>query len=625
MKRIMAFLGILLMILTLSGCKDNNEGIRHKVTFNLNAGEYYGTGYPVFQNIYDQQKIEYFAPERENYDFHGWTLSLTNPIVYFDPQTPITDSIELFAVWDEVVPEITVTFDLRGGTYEENTSNVIRQITKDSTTTSFEPTRELFSFIGWTTDLDNPDQLFDFGKTIEKDTTLYAVWEGNKFPLYFFSYNFGMGGPIMFSDYADRTALVNDFLSDFSTFANRTVTANNFFDASYNRLCNTNGFFGSTRYYEKWSFLLEYLRTIVPSNLKYYLNLIIEYPTDSSIDVQGQALVRKELQGFLMGEQYINLNWPAHVTLDYSDIQYGDNFWVYCQGTSPTEYEYGTEYILPTPHRQNAVFFGWYDEFNNPVTSIPVGESGEKYYAAVFRDYSQITYNGGDQTWATKDDLFTSFFTDFYNFIINECNPEAFAAYDDVNSLSDFLAAAKNFDAGNGNLTYIGDISCDYFLQKDIGGTIENQPTTKFVGYCYQNGLYTEILPFFIDFFSWWRMDEGYTTSTNNGSDFFAESWAPVVDIAKFFYYTEYTSYVQTSRVLDCFRNIPGVLSSENLSLPTIYYGFDNVSLSPLTRSGYTFEGWYTDPEFSGSVITSLSFYTQPSITLYAKWSKNIE
>lgn len=623
MKKTLAFLGILLMIITMSSCKKDGTGIRHKVTFNLNAGEYYGDTYPIFQNVYDQKTITNFSPERKNYDFHGWTLALTNPIVYFDPATPITEPITLFAVWDDVVPEITVTFDLCGGTYQDTTDNVVRNITKDARTTSFEPTRELCTFTGWAVDLNNPDQLFDFESPIEDDLTLYAVWEGQHFQLAFYSYDYGQSGMI-FSTYATRDDLVADFLNDFQTFSGRNITANNFFDASYGRLCNSNGFFGSTRYYEKWSFLLLYLRDLVPTNLKYYFTQIHDYPKDSAITTEGQALVRKELQGFLLGAQYINTNWPSHVTLDYSDLQYGDNFWDHCQGPRPNEYEYGKEYILPTPHRKNSVFLGWFDENDNPVTRIPVGTSGNKYFVARFKEYTRITYVGGEQTWNTKEDLFTSFFTDFYNFIITKCDANALTSYN-INSASDFLVAAKDFNAGNGQMTYIGDISCDYFLAKDIWGSIENQPASKFVGYCYQNGLYTDVLPFFINFFSWWRADEGYTTPTNNGSDFFAESWAPVVDIAKFFYYSEYTSYVKTPRVLDCFRNIPGVLSSRDLSLPAIHYGLTNVPLSPLTRTGYTFGGWYLNPEFTGNSITSLLLHTPPAITLYAKWTKNPE
>ena len=38
----------------------------------------------------------------------------------------------------------------------------------------------------------------------------------------------------------------------------------------------------------------------------------------------------------------------------------------------------------------------------------------------------------------------------------------------------------------------------------------------------------------------------------------------------------------------------------------------------PADRDGYNFEGWYTDPEFKGSPVTSV--VAQKGVTYYAKW-----
>ena len=120
--------------------------------------------------------------------------------------------------------------------------------------------------------------------------------------------------------------------------------------------------------------------------------------------------------------------------------------------------------------------------------------------------------------------------------------------------MDDFVALACNFNgAGASNLYGIGNIAGRYMLEKDINGILENQPENTFFGYCYQNNMYEELLPFFIRFFAYWRIDEGYANSNNYGADIFAEGWAPTVDIAKFFYYDENTSYVKTERMLDCF------------------------------------------------------------------------
>ena len=44
------------------------------------------------------------------------------------------------------------------------------------------------------------------------------------------------------------------------------------------------------------------------------------------------------------------------------------------------------------------------------------------------------------------------------------------------------------------------------------------------------------------------------------------------------------------------------------------------ITLANPTRSGYTFGGWYTSSDFSGSAVTQISGSSSQSITLYAKW-----
>lgn len=52
------------------------------------------------------------------------------------------------------------------------------------------------------------------------------------------------------------------------------------------------------------------------------------------------------------------------------------------------------------------------------------------------------------------------------------------------------------------------------------------------------------------------------------------------------------------------------------------YYTIENeiLTLAAPTKKGYDFEGWFTNKDFSGEKITSISTFSMNAITLYAKW-----
>jgi uncharacterized repeat protein (TIGR02543 family) len=149
-------------------------------------------------------------------------------------------------------------------------------------------------------------------------------------------------------------------------------------------------------------------------------------------------------------------------------------------------------------------------------------------------------------------------------------------------------------------------------IKKDINGILENQKIDSFFGFCYKNNIYTDLLPFFINFFAYWRIDERYANTSNYGADIFAEGWAPVVDIAKFFYYDEETSYVKTERMIDCLTNTA-----------TVAYGMEGMLPTNLKLRGYIFEGWYDNPNFEGNKVTNVSLNGN-KVYLYAKWSVDV-
>ena len=228
-----------------------------------------------------------------------------------------------------------------------------------------------------------------------------------------------------------------------------------------------------------------------------------------------------------------------------------------------------------------------------------------------------IEYDLGFTYYETKKDLYNAFFTDFYNFMKEntDCDFESLG----LNSVEDFLTYCMTWKAnGMNEMQHIGSAFGRYFLTVEVGGSFETQPTTTFVGYCYQNDMYVDLLEFLEVFFAYWRTDEGYTTSTNNGNDFFASAWAAIIDTCKYFYFTsssitdtyKWFTKERSPRVHYALDHTPYVMdidlvttSSETLTLPKI------------DRMYYDFLGWFDE---DGNVYTDVS----EDIKLYAKFER---
>ena len=129
-----------------------------------------------------------------------------------------------------------------------------------------------------------------------------------------------------------------------------------------------------------------------------------------------------------------------------------------------------------------------------------------------------------------------------------------------------------------------------------------------------------------ITFFAYWRTDEGYTTDTNNGNDFFAIPWASMVDTSKFFYFTSETlndiyAWFNSERVKHALDFIPGVNISK---IDTFAFKTEDYQLpDTLVVEGYKFEGFYLDSSFTKPVDTiTPDMVNNQEVTIYVKLSK---
>ncbi len=287
-----------------------------------------------------------------------------------------------------------------------------------------------------------------------------------------------------------------------------------------------------------------------------------------------------------------------------------------------------TVYKPDDPVSDIGEFLGWYNDLACTKIydfSSPIIKDTTIYSSWINNDFEEtnyyVKYNVGSDTWLNKEALFIDYMSDFYYFMLDNYEVD-FLQYGIFDRRS-FLDFCINWNAnGQSDLYGVGNAFASYYLTQETDGLLENQPSTTFIGYCYQEGKYLDFIPFLMQFFAYWRTDEGYTKPGNHGNDFFFSPWASLVDTAKFFYFTSSTlqtrySWFTSARVKDALDNIPGVLFNDAIFVEYI----DEIIILPtiVYKDGYTFKGWYDNSNFTGDVLLSVNKAT----TVYAKFEKN--
>ena len=211
------------------------KAIDYTITYNLNGGTYNETTGNISREVEYDTMPEDITPTREHYTFEGWTPTLavaTENQTYTALWEPVTytyifeleggnidgdtDDVELsgtyntnsstpqdptkehytFEGWDLEVPstfegnktfiatwkaiDYTITYNLNGGTYNETTGNISREVEYNTMPEDITPTREHYTFSGWSPTI----------VEATKDTTYIALWTVKTY-LYTFDLNGG--------------------------------------------------------------------------------------------------------------------------------------------------------------------------------------------------------------------------------------------------------------------------------------------------------------------------------------------------------------------------------------------------------------------------------------------------
>lgn len=233
----------------------------------------------------------------------------------------------------------------------------------------------------------------------------------------------------------------------------------------------------------------------------------------------------------------------------------------------------------------------------------------------------------GKDFWLSKKELFESFFGDFYDYILSKNKDDLEKRK--IFSKEDFYKYADYYADGMENCYAMGFSFYPYYLNVKLGGKLEEQ-NDSFLGFLVKEKKYQNFLNFLISFFAYWRNDEGCTTFDpyNYADDFFASSWASLVDTSKLFYFSAETVYAwQSFRVKYTLDNIPGVFKTDFVEEEVLE---ENTMLKKISVAGYEFLGYYNkDGEkvtfASKNEVLTLKFRQKDTYNYWEKEEKKIK
>ncbi|MCQ2446008.1 MAG: InlB B-repeat-containing protein, partial [Clostridia bacterium] len=595
--------------------------IEFTVTFDSNGGSEVS---PV--TVLEGSTIEAPAdPEKAHYIFEGWFTAdgdewdFENDIV--------TSDITLYAGWQAVT--YTVTYMVEGEEYTSVSADYATLLTAPTA-----PEKEHYIFEGWFTE---EDAKWDFEKdTVEDNTVLYArfapetydvtlhtdggiIAEGKEIT----SYVYGEGAVLPTASEIAKTG--HDFLGwyDNADLVGDQVTAISEED------------FGAKEFFAKWApcvydvtFVLNGGEIVEGEFASYVFGNEVALPTDvvrtgytfrgwfDNADFEGSPVTRITSED--TGDKTFYACWEANVYALSFELNGGA-----ADGELPVSYTYGEGLTLPTGlSRFGYAFAGWYTNAafeGSPVTSVTPTDLGEKTFYAAWnanvypvrlhinygdsikegKDITSYTYNtevmlpAADDLIAQGEWTFAGWYRDNGTFKIG---PVEKITSSEVSEATTILNYYAKWITSSYQISYVlsgGEIHSGLVTAYTFGeGAMLPTDVTR-TGYTFA-GWYTNA-----DF-------EGSPvtriTSEDTGDKIFYAKW--------------------TANVYQVTLNAIGGTIAEGKDITS--YTYDTEVLLPtaedMTRTGYTFAGWYANANYSGEAVTAILPGAIGNQTYFAKW-----
>ena len=293
------------------------------------------------------EEVTLLTPIKDGYKFMGW---YDNAEFTGEPVATASAACKLYAKFETLTDEDILNAHKKGAKealdqYVEETKD-FKKFSEADKVAFGEKVEELKGTIDAAASITDVDAALVSAKAVV-DAYAYSTYV----------VNFELNGGHWY--YADKEALIADFMADFNTLR-ATTTRERFFDTSWTNEGVITTFFTQ---FEKWHWFLAYLGTICDPAKTQYFAL-------GGSDIQ-MPHVRAEIEGYFNNKQYQHATYSTYQSSDYTGKE-NDLGFAECLKFTTQEYlEPQTE--MPVVYRDGYTLVGWYDnaEFTGEaVTSI---------------------------------------------------------------------------------------------------------------------------------------------------------------------------------------------------------------------------------------------------------------
>ena len=597
--------------------------------------------------------LELATPNKEGATFIGWYTNSDLKNGKIDKLTVDNiGNIKLYARWSDSTihfDTFNIHYELDGGILEEGAPT---SYVEETGVALKGATRPGYTFQGWYLDAECTKGVTEITAQDKGDITLYALWQDETIN---FDVTYVLNGGN--TKWDSRDALIAEFLSDFSSIAGKTITAANFTTAA--REAEFNALIKDDAMWAKWKWLFEFIAsTDKHEKAPDFYNKVLN-DRDGS-DPDNKWFLTRDFAGFV--NKTIGNFWFSVSPVDYSLFVNADGFWNLIE----TEYKDVDTNTLLTPYRPYYVFEGWYDNPELTGNPVKVIESDCTLYAKWSKQTVTLTYVIGDVD-ATIDypevlvhvsdsfDLVTPTYDDRYlKFNGWYLEPECINPVTKVNEYtnSDLMVYASwteidgytiNYVLNGGSLIYedrdalLADFLKDY--NEAMGKSYQTTadiPTGAFADIDYHT-FFTKVLSDGTNIRGKWLWLAEYLLELSKRD--LASNNCNVLGLTALINNNAYTgdaiyglSYAFRAFLIGTTIRPGSSYSSVDHSIYENAHGFwgklsaaenteylnnkGTVTLPTAYLENYKFVGWYTNPEFTGEVVTTV----EDTITVYAKF-----